>query len=91
MTGKAEPLEDIAASLLNGVMVFLAGAAPLIVLIWLVVTGPRDWIRTPDFGSTVEVGQGITFVVFSVCLMKWGAQTIWKNVAALRRRGSATG
>lgn len=91
MTGEAEPLEDIAASMLNGVMVFLGGAAPLIFLIWLVATGPRDWIRTPDFGSTEEVGQGITLVVLSFFLMKWGARTIWKSMVALRRRGSSAG
>ncbi len=91
MTTDAEPIEDIAAAMLNGVMVFLGGAALPTFLIWAVATGPRDWILTPDFGSPAEAGQGATLVVASIFLMRWGARTIWRSVDALRKRGSSAG
>lgn len=91
MTGDAEPIEDIAAAMLNGVMVFLGGAALPTFLIWAVATGPRDWIQSPDLGSPAEAGQGATLVVASLFLMKWGARTLWRSVVSLRKRGSSVG
>lgn len=89
MTGEAEPLEDIAASMLNGVMVFLGGAAVPALIGWQAVVHRDDWTFELNVESLAQAGGGLWVVIYSLLFMKWGARTIWKNVAALRRRGAA--
>ena len=86
MTESVEPLEDIAASLLNGVMVFLLGAVVPAILVWQALFHRDDWTFDLDVGSLGMTGSGLSAAIFSFLFMRWGVRTIWRNVTALRRR-----
>jgi hypothetical protein len=86
MTVSDEPLEDIAAGLLNGVMVFLLGAVVPAVLVWQAVIHRDDWTFDLNVGSLGPASSGLGAAIFSLLFMRWGCRTISKNVTALRRR-----
>lgn len=86
MSEEPESLEDLAASLLNGVMVFLLGAVVPAILVWQALFHRDDWTFDLDVGSLGVMGSGLLAAIYSFLFMRWGVRTIWKSVTALRRR-----
>ncbi|WP_298746329.1 hypothetical protein [uncultured Brevundimonas sp.] len=84
-------MEDIAASLLNGVMIFLLGAVIPAILVWQVVIHWNDWTLGLDVDSLAASGSGLGAAVFSFLFMRTGVRTIRKGVTALRRRRRRSG
>ena len=84
MADEKETVEDIAAGILNGVMVCLLGAALPVLLGWQALVQWETW----DF-RTMPLGDSLTGVVLLFLSLKFlivGVQFVRKNISALRRR-----
>ena len=90
MSEEPEPLEDLAAGLLNGAMICLLGAVFPGVLVWQVVAQWDAW--TADLRSVLvwESLCGLALMLLSIQLMRVGARVLWRNAMALRRRRRAS-
>lgn len=86
MTEADETLEDIAASLLNGVMIFLIGAAFPALFIWQGVVQWGGWTIGWDRASFVAGSQVLTLAIFSFLFLRRGFRMVLTSMAALRRR-----
>ncbi len=90
MTGSDEPLEDIAAGMLNGVMISLLGAVMPGILVWQIVAEWATW--TADLRS-VLVGDslvGLGLLLVSLQILRFGVRLLWRNAMAFRRRRRAS-
>ena len=90
MAEEPEPLEDLAAGLLNGTMIFLLGAVIPGVLAWQVVAQWATW--TADLRSVLvwESLSGLGLLLMSIQIMRVGGRLLWRNATALRQRRRAT-
>jgi hypothetical protein len=86
MPEEPEPLEDLAAGLLNGAMVCLLSAAFPGFLVWEAITKWETW--TADLRSVLvwESLIGVALLAISIQLLRVGARHLWRNLQALRRR-----
>ena len=90
MTEPDEPLEDIAASMLNGVMIFRLGAVLPALFVWQVVNHGIDLTVGPDVDALFDAGLFVVLTLISFQFMWWGVRTVRKGVTALRRRRSGS-
>lgn len=88
MTGEDETLEDIAASMLNGVMIFLLGAAFPTLFAWQAIVQRDNWIIGFDRDSLIAGSQVLTLAVVSFLFLRKGVRMVWTAMTALRRRRS---
>lgn len=88
MTEEDETLEDIAASMLNGVMIFLLGAAFPVLFAWQAVVQRDNWTIGLDVDSLADGSQVLTLAIFSFLFLRKGGRMVWTAVTAVRRRGS---
>lgn len=86
MAEAEETLEDIAADLLNGVMIFLIGAAFPAVFLWQVVVHWGDWTIGWDRATFAAVSQVTTLSIFSGVFLRKGVRMVLTGMTALRRR-----
>ncbi len=86
MSEEPEPLEDIAASLLNSAMVCLLSAAFPALLAWQAVARWETW--TADIRSLPVwlALNGVLLLLASIRFMAVGGQAFWRNLKALRQR-----
>jgi len=86
MTEEPEPLEDLAAGLLNGAMISLLGAVIPGALAWQLVAQWATW--TADLRSVLvwESLSGLGVLLVSIQILRVGVRLLWRNVRALRRR-----
>ncbi|MBU1384846.1 MAG: hypothetical protein KKE52_12250 [Alphaproteobacteria bacterium] len=89
MSEQPEPLEDIAANLLTGVMVILIGAAIPTLFVWMAASGRVDWNVGLDLDSLVAANTVVCGSIFSFFSMRSGLRIIRKGVTALRGRRSS--
>ena len=86
MVEQSETIEDAAAGILNGVMIFLLGAFFPTIFVWQTL---RQWTAASfDLSATSlsEAAPVAVLALLSVGFMRCGAGMIRKNVRALRRR-----
>ena len=86
MVEEPETIEDIAAGILNGVMICLLSAAFPVLLVWQAVAEWGIWtadLRTMPVGDTLT---GIVLLLVSFQFLAVGFRLIRKNVSALQRR-----
>ncbi len=90
MPEEPEPLEDLAAGLLNGAMICLLSAAFPVFLTWRAVAQWGTW--TADLRSVLvwESLSGLVVLLMSVQFLRVGARLLWRNAMALRRRRRAS-
>jgi membrane protein DedA with SNARE-associated domain len=90
MSEEPEPLEDLAAGMLNGAMISLLGALLPGALAWQLVTQWATW--TADLRSVLVwdslTGLGLLLVSFQI--LRVGLRLLWRNATALRRRRRAS-
>jgi|LauGreSBDMM110SN_4_FD.fasta_scaffold55481_2 hypothetical protein len=84
MTEETEPVEDVAAGILNGVMVCVLSAAFPVLLGWQAVVQRETW----DFRSMPmqDSLSGIVLLLLSFHFLTVGFRSVRKNISALRRR-----
>ncbi|MEY4556169.1 MAG: hypothetical protein RL093_1288 [Pseudomonadota bacterium] len=87
MAEETETVEDIAAGILNGVMVCLLSAAFPVLLGWQAVVQRETW----DFRSIPmqDSLSGVVLLLLSFQFLTVGFRSVRKNISALRRRGSS--
>ena len=90
MSEEPEPLEDLAAGMLNGAMIGLLGAVIPGVLTWQVVALWATW--TADLRSVLvwDSLSGLGLLLLSIQVMRVGVRLLWRNAMALRRRRRAS-
>tara|TARA_R110002124_G_scaffold264705_1_gene431398 strand:+ start:885 stop:1142 length:258 start_codon:yes stop_codon:yes gene_type:complete len=77
--------EDAFAGLLNGTMFTLFGGAFPALMIWSVTTDWHTWTAGDHAMTRTEAGQGVTLLVISLLLLRFGLRMLWLNGTALRR------
>ncbi|MDP2763763.1 MAG: hypothetical protein Q8O54_02875 [Brevundimonas sp.] len=89
MPEEPEPVEDLAAGLLNGTMICLLSAAFPAFLAWQVVAQWGTW--TADLRSVLvwESLTGLALLLVSLQVLRVGARLLWRNAMVLRRRRRA--
>lgn len=90
MSEEPEPLEDLAAGLLNGAMISLLGALMPGALAWQLVTQWDVW--TADLRSVLVQDSliGLGLLLVSIQILRVGLRLLWRNAMALRRRRRAS-
>ncbi|MDI6625454.1 MAG: hypothetical protein QME55_12045 [Brevundimonas sp.] len=90
MSEEPEPLEDLAAGMLNGAMITLLGAVIPGVLVWQTVAQWATW--TADLRSVLvwDSLSALGLLLLSIQVMRVGARLLWRNAMALRRRRRAS-
>lgn len=88
MAEKDDTLEDIAAGLLNGAMIFLLGAAFPTAFVWMAVTRGVDWSIGLDLDSLVAGSQLLALAIFSFLLLRKGVRMVQTSMTDLRRHRS---
>jgi len=90
MPEQPEPVEDLAAGLLNGAMIcLLSGAFPAF-LVWRMIERWDVW--TADLRSVLvwESLAGLAVLLVSIQFLRVGGRLVRRNAVALRRRRRAT-
>ncbi|WP_417231735.1 hypothetical protein [Brevundimonas sp.] len=77
--------EDASAGLLNGTMITLIGGAFPALLTWSVVTDWHTWIAGDHTMTRTEATQGVTLLIVSLLMLRFGLRMLWLNGSALRR------
>ena len=90
MPEEPEPLEDLAAGMLNGAMISLLGAASPGALAWQMVTQWATW--TADLRSVLAQDSliGLGLLLVSIQALRVGLRLLWRNAMAIRRRRRAS-
>lgn len=90
MSEEPEPLEDLAAGLLNGAMISLLGALLPGALAWQLVAQWATW--TADLRSVLvwDSLTGFGLLLVSLQILRVGLRLLWRNAMALRRRRRAS-
>ena len=90
MSEEPEPLEDLAAGMLNGAMISLLGAVIPGVLAWQTVAQWVTW--TADLRSVLvwDSLTGLGLLLVSIQILRVGVRLLWRNAMALRRRRRAS-
>ena len=86
MTEPPETMEDLAAGVLNGVMIFLLGALVPALVVWQAVTHWETLGADLRSGSVVETVQGVTVTIISLKIARYGFAMALKNARAVWRR-----
>lgn len=86
MSEPVETLEDFAAGLLNGVMIFLLGAALPAMLLWGLASGWNARALDLEAASLADLTPLFVLTFLSFLCVRTGVRLIWRNAAALRRR-----
>ena len=77
--------EDAFAGLLNGTMITLFGGAFPAFMIWNVATDWHTWIAGDHVMTRTEFSQGVTLLIVSLLMLRFGLRMLWLNGMALRR------
>ena len=90
MSEEPEPLEDLAAGMLNGAMISLLGAVMPVALAWQLVAQWATW--TADLRSVLvwDSLTGLGLLLMSLQILRVGLRLLWRNAMALRRRRRAS-
>ena len=90
MSEEPEPLEDLAAGILNGAMISLLGAVIPGVLVWQTVAQWETW--TADLRSVLvwESLSALGLLLVSIQILRVGLRLLRRNAMALRRRRRAS-
>lgn len=90
MTESDEPLEDLAAGMLNGAMISLLGAVIPGALVWQMVAQWATW--TADLRSVLAWSSlfDLALLLLSLQILRAGVRMLWRNAMALRRRRRAS-
>ena len=86
MVEEPETIEDIAAGILNGVMICLLSAAFPVLLVWQAAAQWGTWTADLRTMPVVDTLTGIVLLLVSFQFLAVGFRLIRKNVSALRRR-----
>lgn len=88
MSEEPETIEDAAAGVLNGVMIFLLGAAIPGLVVWQIISHWGTWLADLRAETTIATAQFVALLGVSLMLMRTGFGLARKNVLTLRRRRS---
>lgn len=84
MAEETETVEDIAAGILNGVMVCVLSAAFPVLLGWQAVAQRETWdVRSMPMQDSLS---GVVLLLLSFYFLTVGFRSVRKNISALRRR-----
>jgi hypothetical protein len=89
MAEESDTAEDVAAGILNGVMVCVLSAAFPVLLGWQAVVQRETWdVRSMPLDDTLS---GVFLLLLSFHFLIVGLRSVRKNISALRRhrRGSS--
>lgn len=91
MSEEPETVEDNAAGILNGVMIFLLGALVPGVVVWQIAAHWGTWLSDLRAETALATAQSVALLGVSFVLMRTGLGLVRKNITALRRRRSVPG
>lgn len=88
-----ETIEDIAANLLTGVMVFLLGAAMPMLAVLQIVSRPDIWTTAPSMKTLLLPAMLVGGIYLGFVGMRWGLRRVRIHLERLpnRRPSSASG
>jgi hypothetical protein len=81
-----ETIEDIAANLLTGVMVFLLGAAMPMLALLQIVSRPDLWTAAPSMKTLLLPAMLVGGIYLGFGGMRWGLRLIRIHLKRLRNR-----
>ncbi len=90
MSEEPEPLEDLAAGILNGAMISLLGAAIPGALAWQMVAQWETWTANLRSVLVWDSLTGLGLLLLSLQILRVGLRLLWRNAMALRRRRRAS-
>lgn len=90
MSEEPEPLEDLAARMLNGAMISLLGAVIPGALAWQLVAQWETWTANLRSVLVWESLAGLGLLLLSIQALRVGVRLLWRNAIALHRRRRAS-
>lgn len=86
MTEPSETMEDLAAGVLNGVMIFLLGALIPALVAWQAIAHWETLAADVRSGSVIETVQAAALTILSLMITRYGFAMALKNARTVWRR-----